>query len=123
MFLGALLASCDSSDETVKSQGCLAAEDLRAPTPPAGGARVAIALDAADDRFEPRCIVVAEGGEATLVVRNSGRHPHNLTLPDGQRVGVDAGQVAFLNAPLDQLPLRFVCTIHPRMEGEIRAAS
>jgi plastocyanin len=117
------LVGCHKSGEVAETPACVAAEDLRAPTPPVGAAVVAIAVDAADDHFEPGCIVVAEGGEGTLVVRNSGRHPHNLTLPGGLRVGVDSGQVAFLNVPLTDLPQRFVCTIHPGMEGEIRAAA
>ena len=88
---------------------------------PSDGTRIAIALEAADDHFMPRCIEVSPGGDATFVVRNTGRHPHNVTLPDDARVSVDAGQTAFLSVPLDDLPLRFVCTIHPGMEGEIRA--
>lgn len=91
------------------------------PVAPTGSDRIALALEASDDEFTPRCIVVSPGGHATLVVRNTGRHPHNVTLPDGQRASVDAGQVAFLSVSLGELPVRYVCTIHPGMEGEIRA--
>lgn len=122
IFLFGALASCAKSDDSGEARGCVAAEELVSPVEPSGESRIAIALEAADDRFVPRCIELSPGGEATFVVRNSGNHPHNVTLPDDERVSVDAGQVAFLPVALDDLPLRFVCTIHPGMEGEIRAA-
>ena len=56
----------------------------------------------------------------TLVVRNAGGHPHDLTLPDGGHVSVDAGQVGFLTTTVGRNGVEFVCTIHPGMAGELR---
>ena len=97
----------------------MAAADVAAD----GGSHVdgtAIAVAAADDRFEPSCIEV-ERGAVTIVVRNEGRHPHNLTLPDGASVAVDAGQVAFLDVAVPDEGIRYTCTIHPGMDGELKA--
>lgn len=73
-----------------------------------------------DDRFEPSCVELDQG-PLTIVVRNEGRHPHNLTLPDGTSVAVHAGQVAFLDTMVGHGGVSFTCTIHPGMDGELRA--
>jgi plastocyanin len=94
-----------------------AAADLGGST---SGIAIAIAIAARDDWFEPSCVDVPSDATVTLVVRNAGRHPHNLTLADGAAVAVDAGQVAFLNTAISGDAVPFVCTIHPGMEGELR---
>ena len=86
----------------------------------AGDAENAIAVAAVDDRFEPACIVVDVPGAITLVVRNAGRHPHNLTMAGGDRVSVDAGQVAILTTSVAEGGARYTCTIHEGMDGELR---
>ena len=83
-------------------------------------AGTAIAIAAVDDRFEPGCVEV-ERGPMTILVRNDGRHPHNLTLPDGDSVAVDAGQVGILDIVVADDGLRYTCTIHPGMDGELSA--
>ena len=80
------------------------------------------AIAARDDRFDPPCIELDRPGTITLVVRNAGRHPHDLTLPGGTHVSVDAGQVGFLDVVIGPSGVDFVCTIHPGMEGEIRVS-
>jgi hypothetical protein len=55
----------------------------------------------------------------TFVVRNDGAHPHNLTIGD-ERVAVDTGQVAILTTELGGPATPFVCTLHPKMTGEVR---
>lgn len=76
-------------------------------------------VTALDDEFAPACIEGAAEEVLTLVVRNAGRHPHNLTLETGDGVSVDSGQTAFITASVGQGGMRFVCTIHPGMEGRI----
>jgi plastocyanin len=77
---------------------------------------------ARDDRFDPSCIEVAPGSTVTLVVRNAGHHPHNLTLADGSRahVAVDAGQAGFVTATVGSADVAFSCTIHRGMRGIVR---
>lgn len=109
-------ASCaDRGDPP--SAGCAAEADVVADV---GGAARGIALAAVDDRFEPSCVEL-EPGVVMLVVRNDGRHPHNIRLPDGTGIAVDAGQVALLEATVGSGGLRYACTIHAGMEGELRA--
>lgn len=81
-----------------------------------------LTVTARDDRFDPACIDAAGEGEITLVVRNDGRHPHNLTLENGESVSVDSAQVAFITARVGSEGLDYVCTIHPGMRGRIRVA-
>ena len=76
-------------------------------------------VTALDNQFAPGCIEGAAGGVLTLVVRNAGRHPHNLTLETGESVSVDSGQAAFITASVGHGGMRYVCTIHPGMEGRI----
>ena len=111
--------SGDGAERAVRA--CVAASDVTADIGPAAAGN-AIAIAAVDDRFDPACVELAEAGPVTLVVRNDGRHPHNLTLPDGGAVSVDAGQVAILATTVPAGGVRYTCTIHPGMDGELRAA-
>ena len=86
-------------------------------------ASLAIAVAAVDDRFEPACVVLDQPGPLSIVVRNDGRHPHNLTMAEGPRVSVDAGQVAILETEVNADGARYTCTIHPGMDGELRIGS
>ena len=106
MFLSACGAETGGS-----SASCLA-------TP--GGEGQSVTVTARDDRFDPVCIDAARQGDITLVVRNDGRHPHNLTLESGDSVSVDSTQVAFITARVGRDGLEYVCTIHPGMRGRIR---
>ena len=111
-----VFAACGGGDgQRSQEAGCVPAVEARADV---DGASVAVAIAARDDRFEPRCVELP-AGHATLVVRNEGRHPHNLTLPNGDSIAIDAGQVAFLETTVDA-DLRYTCTIHPGMDGELR---
>lgn len=87
--------------------------------PASGDARQTVTVTALDDQFAPACIEGTAGDAVTLVVRNAGRHPHNLTLESGESVSVDSGQAAFITAFIDQDGVRYVCTIHPGMDGRI----
>lgn len=89
-------------------------------SPAAGAGRPSVTVTALDDHFDPGCIVATPGAEVTLVVRNGGHHPHDLTLDTGPSASVDRGQVAFLKAFVGTDGLRYVCTIHPGMTGHIR---
>ena len=116
-----VLAACggeDGSDGARPDVGCQRATSLPVESVDGG-----IAVAARDDRFDPSCIELHEPGNVTLVVRNAGGHPHDLTLPGGEHVSVDAGQVGFLQVAIGPNGITFVCTIHPGMEGEIRVAS
>lgn len=113
-----LLVGCGGEDAPPPDQACAAAGDVTAAVGTSAVA-TAVAIAAVDDRFEPRCIEV-EPGQLTIVVRNDGRHPHNLALPDGASVAVDAGQVAILEATVPDAGLRYTCTIHPGMDGELK---
>lgn len=108
-----LFAGCAAERASAPATGCL---------PVAGGAGEMpqrVTVSARDDRFDPACIDVPRGGEITLVVRNDGRHPHNLTLENGDSVSVDSAQVALLTARIGPEGLSYVCTIHPGMRGHI----
>ncbi len=78
-----------------------------------------VTVSARDDRFVPACLNAPREGEITLVVRNEGRHPHNLTLENGDAVSVDSAQVALLTARVGREGLTYVCTIHPGMRGRV----
>ena len=110
-------AGCGAGPER-SAAPCVAAADVVADSG-LGATGTAIAMAAVDDRFEPGCIEV-ERGLVTIVVRNEGRHPHNLTMPDGASVSVDAGQVALLDTAVTAGGVRYTCTIHPGMDGELR---
>lgn len=114
----ATLGGCsDTSDDSAPAAAgpCVAARDVSADVPSAAG--IAVTVAAADDRFVPACIAVASEGEVTVVVRNDGRHPHNLTVAGAASVAVDAGQVGFVSVMVGDGGLRFTCTIHRGMEG------
>jgi plastocyanin len=84
--------------------------------------RQSVVVTARDDRFDPACIEAAGEGDITLVVRNDGRHPHNLTFQSGDSVSVDSAQVAFITARVGREGLEYVCTLHAGMRGRIRIA-
>jgi plastocyanin len=86
-------------------------------------AKLRIAIAAVDDRFDPPCVALDEPGPVSIVVRNDGRHPHNFTLPKGPRASVDAGQVAILETVVDAGGVRYTCTIHPGMDGQLRVGN
>jgi plastocyanin len=115
-------AGCGGTSDQPSTQRCVAATDVTADLPAEPGG-TAIAVAAADDRFEPACVEIAGPGALRLVVRNDGGHPHNLTLPDGSSIAVDAGQVAILDTTVAAGRLQFTCTIHPGMDGELRVAT
>jgi plastocyanin len=104
----ALLSAC-GGDTAGSAAPCLRVERGQSLT-----------VTARDDRFDPACIDAAGEGEISLVVRNDGRHPHNLTLADGESVSVDSTQVAFITARVGSEGVDYVCTIHPGMRGRIR---
>ena len=110
-------AGCGPSADDRSAAPCVNGTDVVAAGE-LGRAGTAIAVAAVDDRFEPGCVEV-ERGPVTIVVRNEGRHPHNLTMPDGASVSVDAGQVAFLDTSVTAGRVRYTCTIHPGMDGEL----
>src|SRR5918998_6135253 len=85
----AMVLSACGADTGSSSAPCLVAP---------GGEGQSLTVTARDDRFDPECIDAARQGEITLVVRNDGRHPHNLTLESGDSVSVDSAQVAFITA-------------------------
>jgi plastocyanin len=84
-----------------------------------GDGRATVTVTAHDDHFAPVCIEGNADQVLTLVVRNAGRHPHNLTLETGESVSVDSGQAAFITAAVGPSGATYVCTIHPGMEGRI----
>ncbi len=108
-----LLAACAPNRPSSSAAECLPV------TAGVGEAQPRVTVSARDDRFEPACINAPGEGEITLLVRNEGRHPHNLTLADGDSVSVDSAQVAFLTARVGREGLSYVCTIHPGMRGHI----
>ena len=117
-----LLAGCAGDSSTSKAaHGCVSATELIRSQGAAGG-RPTLTITARDDHFDPACVDAAPEGEITLVVRNGGHHPHNLTLASGDSVSVDRAQVAFITAQVARDGLAYVCTIHPGMEGRIRVA-
>lgn len=116
-----VLAACGGevgSDAARPDTGCQAAASLAVESVDGG-----LGIAARDDRFDPSCIELGEPSTVTLVVRNAGGHPHDLTLSGGEHVSVDAGQVGFLDVVVGPDGLRFVCTIHPGMDGTIRVSS
>jgi plastocyanin len=115
-----VLVGCgNQNDEARHASACVAAAETAADLgQEVTGVSVAIA--ALDDRFEPACIEVDQPGRLNIVVRNDGRHPHNLTVDEGSAAAVDAGQVAILGIQVSDAGVRYVCTIHPGMVGEIR---
>ena len=116
-----LLAACGGAGGSNAAQphvGCQQATSLAVESVDDG-----LAIAARDDRFDPSCIELDHPGTITLVLRNAGGHPHDLTLPGGEHVSVDAGQVGFLEVAIGPAGVTFACTIHAGMEGEIRVAS
>lgn len=114
-------ASCATSTDGVRTTGCPPANDFAADTNGPGRGNT-IAIAAIDDRFDPGCVELGSPGNVRLVVRNDGRHPHNLSVGDAHRVSLDAGQVGILDVDVPTGGLRYVCTIHPGMEGELRVS-
>lgn len=113
-------AGCGGGDEGARgSAACVNARDAAADIG-STSTGATLALVTQDDRFEPACIELDAAGPVTLVVRNDGRHPHDLTFDEGRRVSVDAGQVGLLELDIRDGRTPYVCTIHPGMDGEIR---
>jgi hypothetical protein len=113
--------ACSDEPAADDARACVDASEATADVGASTGG-TAIAIAARDDRFDPNCVVVPGDTAVSLIVRNAGRHPHDLTLPNGSAVSVDAGQVAYLETRVTGDSLRFVCTIHPGMGGELGRA-
>lgn len=115
-----IAAGCAGGDQGARgSASCVNARHAAADIG-STSTRTTLAIATHDDRFEPACIELDAVGPVTLVVRNIGRHPHNLTLEEGPSVSVDAGQVGLLELDIGDGRTPYVCTIHPGMDGEIR---
>ena len=114
-------AACGGGASTPAATSCVRSSAVSADVR-RSDATTAVAIAARDDRFEPDCIELDAPGPVTIVLRNEGRHPHNLILSARDRVAVDAGQVAILEAVVESTGMQFTCTIHPGMDGEIRVA-
>ena len=83
--------------------------------------------DGAELLFEPRSVSVPAGEEVQLTFANNSTVPHNLTLEEPSGVatsevvapGIDE-TIAFTVA--DAGDYKFVCTLHPGMEGVLTAS-
>lgn len=118
------MAACggdQSSATSASGEGCVPASEVAAAIDQPG---VALAIAADDDRFVPACVVLDSPGDVTLVVRNVGTHPHDITVPGQGSALIDRGQVAFVDVSVDDAGLTFTCELHPGMAGrlEVRAA-
>ncbi len=123
LLLPPTFISC-AAEQPTSSPGCVSAPSVTAAVAAdAAQGRPAVAIAAHDDRFAPECIQTAAAGELLVVLRNEGDHPHNLTVPGGRSIGVDAGQVALMVVPVGPDGIRYVCTIHPGMNGHIRVGA
>jgi len=122
--LASALGACAGDDEEVAVAACVSASSVAATVPPeAARGRPAVAIAARDDHFVPECVETAGPGEMLVVLRNEGRHPHNLTVPGAGSVSVDGGQAAVMVVVVGREGLRYVCTIHPGMEGRIQVSA
>ena len=113
-----LVASC-ATNSPADPSACLE-PNVGATGQSLGLETAALLIRAHDNYFDPSCTDVPASTELTLVVTNDGRYPHDLTLRDGEGVRVDGGQTAFLVVSTGAGQVRFTCTIHPGMNGELR---
>lgn len=123
-FLLITTAACDGDQSTTASAsggGCVPAAEVTAAIDHPG---VALAIAADDDRFVPACVVLDSPGDVTLVVRNVGTHPHDISVPGQDSALIDRGQVAFVDVSVGDDGLTYTCELHPGMAGrlEVRPA-
>jgi plastocyanin len=77
----------------------------------AGGGTLSV--EAGDSYFAPTCAMGVPAGTVTLVVRNTGRLLHNVSVPEqGIDQDIAHGEVVTVNVKMDGPPLRFRCKYH-----------
>jgi plastocyanin len=118
ILLAGLLVAC-AEDPTPPGVGTPPAEPGEAP------AADVIVIDSllGENRFEPEEVTAPAGTEVTIWFRNGSGVEHTLTFDDpiqGDTGVVPAGasgEITFTTPEPGRY--RFVCTIHPGMEGEL----
>jgi plastocyanin len=98
------------------SQGCPAASGLRGNVADHGTAAASgskLQIQAGDSFFAPTCQTGVQAGTVTLVVHNSGKILHNLSVP-GQGVDKDVvpGQTITVQVKVGGKALPFFCKYH-----------
>ncbi len=98
------------------SQGCPAASGLRGNVADHGTAAASgskLQIQAGDSFFAPTCQTGVQAGTVTLVVHNSGKILHNLSVP-GQGVDKDVvpGQTITVQVKIGGKALPFFCKYH-----------
>lgn len=85
----------------------------------------AIEVVAIDNAFEPAVLELEAGEEVTIEISNDGAAAHNLVIDelDLSTGTLKPGDVATATFVAPDGPVRFVCTFHRGMDGEIRLAT
>jgi len=85
----------------------------------------AVKLEAGDNVFAPRKLIVASGEEVTVEVTNQGRIPHDFTIEElALSTGVlQPGEIATASFAAPEDDVDFVCTLHRGMDGKLEVAT
>ena len=126
LALGLVVAGCGGDDENGGDGGGAAADTTSAPqetdagggaTAPAGGKEVVMK----DITFQPETVDVAKGD--TVTWKNDDSVNHDVTADDDSFSSGDAGGMASgdtFEHTFDKAgSFKYVCTVHPGMEGEV----
>lgn len=121
LLTAAACAGEPNATASASDAGCVPASEVTAAIDHPG---VTLAIATEDDRFVPSCVTLDSPGDVTLVVRNAGTHPHDITVPGQGGALIDRGQVAFVDVSVGDDGLTFTCELHPGMAGrlEVRPA-
>jgi plastocyanin len=123
LTLGVAAAGCGSDDSSSDdSGGSAATTEQPAKTSASGGAAAkTAAVEMKDISFQPGDVTVATGGTVTWT--NDDSADHDVTADDGSFKSGDAGGLSggdtFKHTFDKAGSFKYVCTVHPGMEGTV----
>jgi len=112
------VAGCgDDSSDTASTATAPAAEKPSTPAPATEGSKVAVGMK--DLKFEPRDVTVKAG--STVIWTNNEDVPHNVVAEEGADFESDTfGKDGTFEFKAEKPgTVKYVCTIHPGMEGTL----
>lgn len=113
LLAAVLLTACGGDDNAADTA-------TSSPTVPSGQGGPGVTVAAQDFAFQPQSITIAKGEEVTW--RNDGGVAHTVSgkgMTDSPNSGDIAPGTAFTWRAQKVGTMRYVCTIHPQMTGEV----
>jgi plastocyanin len=121
LALGLVVAGCGSDDDSSDDGGGAQSEQPAKTTSSGGSGAKTAHVEMKDISFQPDSVTVAKGGTVTWT--NEDSVGHDVTADDDSFKSGDAGGISgggeFEHTFAKAGSFKYVCTVHPGMEGTV----